>query len=922
MEKVYAPQAIERRIYERWESHGWFAPSGQGAPYCIMIPPPNVTGTLHMGHAFQHTLMDALTRYQRMRGRAALWQPGTDHAGIATQMVVERQLNAQGVKRTDLGREAFLERVWQWKEQSGGAISAQMRRLGDSVDWSRERFTMDPGLSRAVTEVFVRLHAEGLIYRGKRLVNWDPVLLTALSDLEVQAQEEDGQLWHVRYPLADGAGQLVVATTRPETILGDAAVAVHPEDPRYQELIGRQVLVPLAERAVPVIADSYVDPAFGTGCLKVTPAHDFNDYDIGQRHQLALINIFTPRATLADTVPQRFRGLERFEARKRVLAELEAGGLIERVDKHRLVVPRGDRSGAVLEPYLTDQWFVKIAALAAPAIAAVEQGRTRFVPENWARTYFEWMRNIKDWCVSRQLWWGHRIPAWYDGDGNIYVGRDEAEVRTRHRIGAGVALRQDEDVLDTWFSSALWPFSTLGWPDSTSALERFYPGDVLVTGFDIIFFWVARMMMMGLKFMGDVPFRDVYITGLIRDEHGDKMSKSKGNVIDPLDIVDGISLEELVEKRTTGLMQPQLAPAIERATRKQYPAGIAPHGTDALRFTFAAIASPSRDISFDLARVGGYSKFCNKLWNAARFVTMTLGEGTPAADGTPVELSVADRWIRARFGRTIEAVESALADYRFDYAASALYEFTWYDFCDWYLELVKPTLQSEDTSAAARRGTQRTLAQMLEALQRALHPLMPFITEEIWQRVAPLAGVAGESVMLQPYPAPADFPSDEQAERETAWIQAVVLGVRQIRGEMSIAPGKRIPVLLQDASAQDRACSERHRAWLERLAGLASIRVLKAGERAPPSAAAPVGTLTVLVPMAGLIDAAAEAERLGRLLAKTRDDLAKVQARLANDSFVRNAPSAVVSLERERAAELERSAVGLSLQLKRLQGLP
>jgi len=921
MEKVYAPQAIERRIYERWESHGWFAPSGRGAPYCIMIPPPNVTGTLHMGHAFQHTLMDALTRYERMRGRDALWQPGTDHAGIATQMVVERQLNAQGVKRTDLGREAFLERVWQWKEQSGGAISAQMRRLGDSVDWSRERFTMDPGLSRAVTEVFVRLHAEGLIYRGKRLVNWDPVLLTALSDLEVQAQEEDGQLWHVRYPLADGAGQLVVATTRPETILGDAAVAVHPEDPRYQELIGRQVLVPLADRAVPVIADAYVDPAFGTGCLKVTPAHDFNDYDIGQRHQLALINIFTPRATLADTVPQRFRGLERFEARKRVLAELEAGGLIERVDKHRLVVPRGDRSGAVLEPYLTDQWFVKIAVLAAPAIAAVEQGRTRFVPENWARTYFEWMRNIKDWCVSRQLWWGHRIPAWYDGDGNVYVGRDEAEVRARHRVGAGLSLRQDEDVLDTWFSSALWPFSTLGWPDTTPALERFYPGDVLVTGFDIIFFWVARMIMMGLKFMGDVPFRDVYITGLIRDEHGDKMSKSKGNVIDPLDIVDGISLEELVEKRTTGLMQPQLAPAIERATRRQYPAGIAPHGTDALRFTFAAIASPSRDISFDLARVGGYSKFCNKLWNAARFLTMTLGEGTPAADGAPVELSVADRWIRARFGRTIEAVESALADYRFDYAASALYEFTWYDFCDWYLELVKPTLQSEDTSAAARRGTQRTLAQMLEALQRALHPLMPFITEEIWQRVAPLAGVAGESVMLQPYPAPADFPSDEQAEREIAWIQGVVLGVRQIRGEMSIAPGRRIPVLLQDASAQDRACSERHRAWLERLAGLASIRVLDAGERAPPSAAAPVGTLTVLVPMAGLIDAGAEAERLGRLLAKTRDDLAKVHARLANDSFVRNAPSAVVSLERERAAELQRTVASLGVQLQSVRKL-
>jgi valyl-tRNA synthetase len=921
MDKVYAPQAIERRIYERWESHGWFAPSGRGAPYCIMLPPPNVTGTLHMGHAFQHTLMDTLSRYQRMRGRDVLWQPGTDHAGIATQMVVERQLNAQGVQRSDLTREAFLERVWQWTRESGGTISAQMRRLGDSVDWSRDRFTLDPAMTRAVVEAFVRLHEAGLIYRGKRLVNWDPVLLTALSDLEVQAQEEDGQLWHLRYPLAAGAGQLVVATTRPETMLGDAAVAVHPEDPRYQELIGKQVRVPLADRTVPVIADAYVDPAFGTGCLKVTPAHDFNDYDIGQRHQLALINIFTPRATLADTVPQRFRGLDRFEARKRVLAELEAGGLIERVDKHRLVVPRGDRSGAVLEPYLTDQWFVKIAPLAAPAIAAVEEGRTRFVPENWARTYFEWMRNIKDWCVSRQLWWGHRIPAWYDGDGNVYVGRDEAEVRAQHRIGAGVALRQDEDVLDTWFSSALWPFSTLGWPDTTAALERFYPGDVLVTGFDIIFFWVARMMMMGLKFMADVPFRDVYITGLILDEHGDKMSKSKGNVIDPLDIVDGISLADLVEKRTTGLMQPQLASAIERATRKQYPAGIAPHGTDALRFTFAAIASPNRDISFDLARVGGYSKFGNKLWNAARFVTMTLGEGTPAADGAPVELSVADRWIRARFGRTIEAVESALADYRFDYAASALYEFTWYDFCDWYLELVKPTLQSEGTSAAARNGTQRTLAQMLEALQRALHPLMPFITEEIWQRVAPLAGVAGETVMLQPYPAPADFPSAEQAEREIAWIQGVVLGVRQIRSQMNIDPAKRIPVLLQDATAQDQALSVRHRAWLERLAGLASIRVLDAGERAPPSAAALVGTLTVLVPMAGLIDAGAEAERLGRLLAKTREDLAKVRGRLANDSFVRNAPSAVVSLERERAAELQRTVASLGVQLESVRKL-
>ncbi len=921
MDKVYTPQAIERRIYERWESRGYFAPRGPGAPYCIMIPPPNVTGTLHMGHAFQHTLMDALIRYQRMRGRDALWQPGTDHAGIATQMVVERQLNAQGLKRTDLGRAAFLERVWQWKEQSGGTISAQMRRLGDSVDWSRDRFTMDPELSRAVVEVFVRLHEEGLIYRGKRLVNWDPVLLTALSDLEVQSEEEDGQLWHVRYPLADGSGHLTVATTRPETILGDTAVAVHPEDARYQGLIGARVHVPLAGRSVPVIADAYVDPAFGSGCLKVTPAHDFNDYEIGVRHHLPLINIFTPRATLADTVPVRFRGLERFEARARVLGELAEAGLIERVEKHRLVVPRGDRSGAVLEPYLTDQWYVRIAPLAAPAIAAVEQGRTRFVPESWARTYFEWMRNIKDWCVSRQLWWGHRIPAWYDADGHIFVGRSEAEVRERHRLVADLPLHQDEDVLDTWFSSALWPFSTLGWPGASADLGRYYPGSVLVTGFDIIFFWVARMMMMGLKFMGEVPFRDVYITGLIRDEHGEKMSKSKGNVIDPLDIVDGITLEALLEKRTSGLLQPQLAPAIDKATRRQYPQGIAPHGTDALRFTFAALASPRRDIRFDLARVAGYRNFCNKLWNAARFVIMTLGEAAPARDTQPAELSVADRWIRARFGRALGAVEAAVREYRFDYAASALYEFTWYDFCDWYLELTKPLLQDETVPAALKRGTRRTLALTLEALQRALHPLMPFITEEIWQRVAPLAGVSGDSVMLQAYPQATEFPADEPAEREAGWIQAVVLGVRQIRGEMNINPAKRIALLLKDATAEERALAARHRTLVERLAGLESLTLLPRGASAPQSASALIGTLTLLVPMAGLIDAGAEAERLGRLLARARDDLAKTRARLENESFVRNAPASVVSGERERAAELERTAHGLTAQLERVRAL-
>jgi valyl-tRNA synthetase len=919
MDKVYAPQDIERRIYERWESHGWFAPRATGTPYCIMIPPPNVTGTLHMGHAFQHTLMDALTRYHRMLGDAALWQPGTDHAGIATQMVVERQLNAQGTTRSALGREAFLERVWAWKAQSGGTIAAQMRRLGDSVDWSRDRFTMDEELTRAVVEVFVRLHAAGLIYRGKRLVNWDPVLLTALSDLEVQAQEEDGQLWHLRYPLSGGGGHVVVATTRPETLLGDAAVAVHPEDERYRALVGRRVRLPLAERDIPVIADAFVDPAFGSGCVKITPAHDFNDYEVALRHDLPLIVIFTPRATLADDVPQRFRGLDRFVARERIVAELGAAGLIERVEKHRLVVPRGDRSGAVLEPYLTDQWYVRIAPLAAPAIAAVEAGRTRFVPENWARTYFEWMRHIKDWCVSRQLWWGHRIPAWYDAAGNIYVARSEAEARAQHHLAPDLALRQDEDVLDTWFSSALWPFSTLGWPQSTRELERFYPGSVLITGFDIIFFWVARMMMMGLKFMGDVPFRDVYITGLILDEHGDKMSKSRGNVIDPLDIVDGISIADLIAKRTSGLMQPQLAPAIEKTTRRQYPQGIAAHGTDALRFTFAALASPSREIRFDLGRVAGYRNFCNKLWNAARFVTLALGETPPPAEGAAT-LSVAERWIAARFGRMLGTVERALRDYRFDYAASALYEFTWYDFCDWYLELAKPLLQS-DADPASRLGTQRTLARVLEALQRALHPLMPFITEEIWQRVAPLAQVRGDTVMLQPYPHAGDFPADEEAEREIGWVQALVLAVRQIRGELNISPARRIGVLLKDAGAEDESRLMRHRRWLERLAGIDSFTLLAPGASAPQSAAALVGTLTVLVPMAGLIDADAEAERLGRLLARAQLDLEKTRARLANDNFVRNAPAEVVTLERERASELERTANGLASQLARVRGL-
>jgi valyl-tRNA synthetase len=929
MDKVYAPHDIERRIYERWESHGWFAPRGAGAPFCIMIPPPNVTGTLHMGHAFNHSLMDALTRYHRMRGDSTLWQPGTDHAGIATQMVVERQLAAQGVKRADLGREAFVERVWKWKEQSGGIMAAQMRRLGDSVDWSRDRFTMDPSLSRAVIEVFVRLHENGLIYRGKRLVNWDPVLLTALSDLEVESEEEEGRIWHLRYPLEDGVGHVVVATTRPETMLGDTAVAVNPQDERYKNFVGKTVRLPLAGRSIPVIADAYVDPEFGSGCVKITPAHDFNDYEVGLRHGLPLINIFTPRAALNENAPERFRGLDRFEARKRIVAELEAAGLVERIEPHKLTVPRGDRSGAVLEPYLTDQWYVKIAPLAAPALAAVEQGHTRFIPENWAKTYFEWMRNIKDWCISRQLWWGHRIPAWYGPDGATYVGRSEAEVRRKHHIPETLTLRQDEDVLDTWFSSALWPFSTLGWPDQTPELAKFYPTSVLLTGFDIIFFWVARMMMMGLKFMGDVPFRDVYVHGLIRDEHGEKMSKSKGNVIDPLDIVDGIDLDALIAKRTSGLMQPQRAPAIERATRKQYPRGIPPHGTDALRFTFAALASPTRDIRFDLARVAGYRDFCNKLWNSARFVTLAMGEAsdtatnasgptTAARESQP--LSIADRWIRSRFGRMLGTVESAFEEYRFDYAATALYEFTWYEFCDWYIELAKCVLQSESAAGTARQATRRNLVEMLEALQRALHPFMPFITEEIWQWAAPLAGRTGPTVMLQPYPRREEFPEEDDAEHEIGWVQALVRAVRQIRGEMNINPSRRIPVLLRGASALDRVLLERHRVALERLAGVDSVTILQ-HEHPPPSATAILGELTVLVPMEGLIDAAAELERLGKLLARASQDLGKTRGKLADESFVQHAPSTVVASQRQHAAELERTVSGLQAQIERMKGL-
>ncbi|MBT8102031.1 MAG: valine--tRNA ligase [Gammaproteobacteria bacterium] len=914
MNKSYQPKDIEQRVYERWEENGYFAPQGDGERYCIMIPPPNVTGTLHMGHGFQDTIQDALTRYHRMRGHRTLWQPGTDHAGIATQMVVERLLNAEGTSRRELGREKFVERVWQWKEESGGKISRQTRRLGASVDWEHERFTMDEGLSAAVKEVFVNLHAEGLIYRGKRLVNWDPVLHTALSDLEVLSADEDGSLWHFRYPLASGDGHLVVATTRPETMLGDSAVAVHPEDERYQALVGQDIILPIVGRRIPIIADEYVDREFGTGCVKITPAHDFNDYEIGERHGLPLYNILTDDAALNDTVPDTYKGLDRFEARKQVVAEFKQLGLLHEIEDYVVKIPRGDRSHAVVEPYLTDQWYVKIEPLAKPAIDAVETGKIKFVPENWSKTYFDWMYNIQDWCISRQLWWGHRIPAWYDEDGNVYVGYSEDDVREKNELRSVVSLRQDEDVLDTWFSSALWPFSTLGWPEKTDRLADFYPGNVLVTGFDIIFFWVARMIMMGIKFMGDVPFREVYIHGLIRAEDGQKMSKSKGNVLDPLDLIDGIDLDTLIEKRTSEMMQDHLLPKIERATRKQFPDGIAEYGADALRFTFAALATTGRDIRFDLGRIDGYKNFCNKLWNAARYVLMN----TESLDSGEIENSVADRWILARLDQTVTAVHEHFDSYRLDLAAQAMYEFTWHEFCDWYLELSKPVLQSEEASAALQRGTRKTLIEVLESLLRLLHPLIPFVTEEIWQEVAVRAGIEGDTIMLRPYPDASAVSADAEAVDDIEWVKQFILGIRQIRGEMDISPGKFLPVLLQHANDVDKRRVDAHALLLQKVGRVESVTIIAAGEKPPAAATALLGDMRLLVPMKGLIDVDAERTRLEKRMDKVRADLARTSAKLGNEKFVNNAPSDVVALERERAAEFEKTIVQLTEQLDKL----
>jgi valyl-tRNA synthetase len=957
----YDPSTFESRLYAQWESSGVFAPQGDGPTYTILLPPPNVTGTLHMGHAFQHTLQDALIRYHRMRGDRTLWQMGTDHAGIATEMVVTRNLKfeGKGEDRNTLGREKFIGKVWEWKQHSGDTIERQMRRLGASGDWSRSVFTMDPQASTAVTEAFVRLHEQGLIYRGQRLVNWDPVLKTAISDLEVVSEEEDGFLWSIRYPLTSGDYEhierdadgnetlretrdyLVVATTRPETMLGDTAVMVHPEDPRYAALIGRTVTLPLTGRVIPVIADDYVDRAFGTGVVKVTPAHDFNDYAVGQRHSLPVINVLTDGAAINDDAPEKYRGLDRFDARKAVLEDLESAGLLIEAKPHKLQVPRGDRSGQIIEPYLTDQWFVKMDGLAQRGLALVQgvdgiEGQVRFVPANWLSTYKHWLENIQDWTISRQLWWGHRIPAWFDADGNAYVGRDEADARARAGLAADVALRQDDDVLETWFSSAMFPFSTMGWPDETAMAERgfahFLPTSVLVTGFDIIFFWVARMIMMTDALTGKVPFKDVYITGLVRDKDGQKMSKSKGNILDPLDIIDGIALDDLIAKRTAGLMQPKMADKIAKATRKEFPDGIPAHGADPLRFTMAALAGPGRDIKFDLGRAEGYKNFCNKLWNATRFVLMNTDgfESSPSrgrlgGDGFNLEpITDAEKWILARLAKTAAQAEAHYASYRFDLLAQTLYEFAWNEFCDWFVELAKPALQGSDEAAA--RSTRHTLLYVLEALLRLLHPLVPFVTEELWCQIAPKLGIAGDTISLRPYPTALDVETHDylRAEADVEWLKQVVSALRRIRSELGVSPARQVRLLLQDGDADDRARAQRFDAQLRFLSRVERIEWLDDGVDAPASATGVIGggasrrALRLYVPLEGLVDLGAERTRLDKELKRVEGELAKSTNKLASDTFVANAPGPVVETERQRLADWTAQRDALAAQRKRL----
>ena len=911
----YSPQDIEQSWYQKWEENNHFAPSGKGESYSIAIPPPNVTGNLHMGHAFQHSLVDSLIRYQRMSGKNTLWQMGTDHAGIATQMLVTEQLAAQGIKPLDIGREAFIDKVWEWKEESGGTISKQLRRLGASLHWETERFTLDEGLSEAVLEVFVRLHEEGLIYRGKRLVNWDPVLKTSISDLEVQSEEEQGHLWHFRYPVADEPGAfLVVATTRPETMLGDTAVAVSPNDDRYKAMVGKEIMLPLTDRRIPIIADQYVDMAFGTGCVKITPAHDFNDYDVGHRHDLPIINILNEDASLNDEVPEKYRGMDRFEARKAVIADLDALGLLDKVEDHTMAVPRGERSGVVVEPFLSDQWFVDIKPLAEPAIKAVEDGTIEFIPKNAENIYFSWMRNIEDWCISRQLWWGHRIPAWYDTDGNIYVGRSEQEARDKHSLEATVELMQDPDVLDTWFSSALWTFSTLGWPEQTKELETFHSTDIMVTGHDIISLWVSRMIMMTMKFTGEVPFKKVYIHGLVTDATGQKMSKSKGNGLDPMDIINGITLDELVAKRTDNLMQPKMAKRIDKATRKEYPEGIQAYGTDPLRFTFYSIATRTRTIRFDMKRVEGYRNFCNKLWNAAIFVSGNISANESQLDSTNVELSTIDHWIISEFQKTAAAVNLAMETYRFDLAAKEIYEFVWDEFCDWYLELTKPILNSDDATQAQKLGTQQTLARILESVLRLAHPFLPFLTEELWQKVPVTIRLSGDTIMLQPFPVADEKLISDAATKDVEWLKTVVTGVRNIRGEMDISPARLVPILLSNGSTEDKKRLDKFTRELTFLVRPESLTWLGDNAEKPLSATALVGEMELLVPMAGLIDKEAELARLDKEIDRKQKDRGKTEGKINNPSFVEKAPDEVVQKERDKLQDLDSALEKLNEQ--------
>ncbi|EGR0366532.1 valine--tRNA ligase [Vibrio cholerae] len=946
MEKTYNPTSIEQDLYKTWEEQGYFKPHGDTSKdaYSIMIPPPNVTGSLHMGHAFQDTIMDTLIRCQRMKGKNTLWQVGTDHAGIATQMVVERKIAAEeGKTKHDYGRDAFIDKIWEWKAESGGTITKQLRRLGASVDWDRERFTMDDGFYKAVQEVFVRLYKDDLIYRGKRLVNWDPKLHTAISDLEVENKETKGHMWHFRYPLADGVktadgkDYIVVATTRPETMLGDTGVAVNPEDPRYKDLIGKEIILPIVGRRIPIVGDEHADMEKGTGCVKITPAHDFNDYEVGKRHNLPMINIFTFDANIRDVaevfntkgeasdvysgdLPAKYQGMERFAARKAIVAEFEQLGLLQEIKDHDLTVPYGDRGGVVIEPMLTDQWYVRAGILAKPAVEAVENGDIQFVPKQYENMYFSWMRDIQDWCISRQLWWGHRIPAWYDEQGNVFVGRNEEEVRAENNIAADVALRQDDDVLDTWFSSALWTFGTLGWPEKTPELNVFHPTDVLVTGFDIIFFWVARMIMMTMHFCKDedgkaqVPFKTVYVTGLIRDENGDKMSKSKGNVLDPIDMIDGIDLESLVAKRTGNMMQPQLAAKIEKNTRKTFENGIEAYGTDSLRFTLAAMASTGRDINWDMKRLEGYRNFCNKLWNASRYVLMNTEEQDCGfAAGAELEYSLADKWIESQFELAAKEFNGHIDNFRLDMAANTLYEFIWNQFCDWYLELTKPVLWKG--TEAQQRATRRTLITVLEKTLRLAHPVIPYITETIWQSVKPLVdGVEGDTIMQQALPQYDAANFNQEALDDIEWVKAFITSIRNLRAEYDINPGKPLEVMLKAANEQDAARIEANKPVLVSLAKLESIRVLADGEATPACATALVGKSELMIPMAGLIDKDAELDRLAKEIAKTQGEIARIEGKLGNEGFVAKAPEAVITKEREKLAGYQEALVKLEQQ--------